>query len=44
MLVKEKEELRWLTTIPGVGEVSALAVHAFAPTMDSFARGRDFAA
>ena len=40
----ENEELRRLTTIPGVGEVTALAVHAFAPSMDSFARGRDFAA
>ena len=45
--VKTKEaqarskELRRLTTIPGVGEVTALAVHAFAPSMDSFARGRD---
>ena len=44
LLVRENEELRRLTTIPGVGEVSALAVHAFAPSMDSFARGRDFAA
>ena len=44
LLVRENEELRRLTTIPGVGEVTALAVHAFAPSMDSFARGRDFAA
>ena len=44
MLVRENEESRRLTTIPGVGEVTALAVHAFAPSMDSFARGRDFAA
>ena len=44
MLVRENEELRRLTTIPGVGEVTALAVHAFAPSMASFARGRDFAA
>ena len=43
-LVRESEELRRLTTIPGVGEVTALAVHAFAPSMNSFARGRDFAA
>ena len=43
-LVRENEELRRLTTIPGVGEVTALAVHAFTPAMDSFARGRDFAA
>ena len=44
LLVRENEELRRLTTILGVGEVSALAVHAFAPSMESFARGRDFAA
>ena len=44
LLVRENEELRRLTTIPGVGEMSALGVHAFAPSMDSFARGRDFAA
>ena len=44
LLVRENEELRRLTTIPGVGEVSVLAVHAFAPSMDSFAPGRDFAA
>ena len=44
LLVRENEELRRLTTIPGVGEVTALAVHAFAPSMDSFARGSDFAA
>ena len=43
-LVREDEELRRLMTIPGVGEVGALAVHAFAPAMESFARGRDFAA
>ena len=44
LLVRENKELRRLTTIPGVGEVNALAVRAFAPSMDSFARGRDFAA
>ena len=44
LLVRENEELRRLTTIPGSGEVTALAVHAFVPSMDSFARGRDFAA
>ena len=38
------DALHRLTTIPGVGKVSTLTVHAFAPTMDSFARGRDFAA
>ena len=44
MLVRDNEELSRLTTIPGVGEVAALAVHAFAPSMASFARSRDFAA
>ena len=43
-IVREDEELRRLMTIPGVGEVGAMAVHAFAPAMESFARGRDFAA
>ena len=43
-LVREQDDLRRLMTIPGVGEVSAMAVHAFAPPMESFARGRDFAA
>ncbi len=31
-------------TIPGIGPVRAMAVHAFAPPMESFRRGRDFAA
>ena len=43
-LVREQDDLRRLMTIPGVGEVSAMAVYAFAPPMVSFARGRDFAA
>ena len=43
-IAREDEELRRLMTIPGVGEVGAMAVHAFAPAMESFARGRDFAA
>ena len=43
-IVREDEELRRLMTIPGVGEVGAMAVYAFAPAMESFARGRDFAA
>ncbi len=30
--------------IPGVGELTAMAVHAFAPPMESFRTGRDFAA
>ena len=43
-ILRAHEELRRLMTIPGVGEVGAMAVHAFAPAMESFARGRDFAA
>jgi len=43
-MVREREELRRLTTIPGVGEIGAMAVHAFAPPMETFRRGRDFAA
>ena len=43
-LVREDEELRRRMTIPGAGEVGAMAVHAFAPSMQSSARGRDFAA
>ena len=31
-------------TIPGIGPISAMAVQAFAPPMESFRRGRDFAA
>ncbi len=33
-----------LMTVPGVGPVCALALQAFAPPMESFRRGRDFAA
>ena len=31
-------------TIPGIGPITAMAVQAFAPPMESFRRGRDFAA
>ena len=33
-----------LMTMPGIGPISALAIEAFAPPMESFRRGRDFAA
>ena len=33
-----------LMTIPGVGPITAMALQAFAPPMESFRRGRDFAA
>ena len=39
-IVRVDEELRRLMTIPVVGEVGAMAVHAFAPAMENFARGR----
>jgi transposase len=35
---------RRLQTMPGVGPLTALAMEAFAPPMQSFRRGRDFAA
>lgn len=43
-LATQTDTARRLQTMPGVGPVSALAVEAFAPPMESFRRGRDFAA
>jgi len=40
----EAEMPRRLKTMPGVGPITALAVETFAPPMDQFRRGRDFAA
>ena len=40
----EGETSRRLRTMPGVGPITALAVETFAPAMDSFRNGRDFAA
>ena len=40
----EAEMPRRLRTMPGVGPITALAVETFAPPMDHFRRGRDFAA
>ncbi len=40
----EAEMPRQLQTMPGVGPITALAVETFAPPMDQFRRGRDFAA
>ncbi len=37
------EEAARLMTIPGIGPITAMAVQAFAPPMESFRRGRDFA-
>ena len=41
---RERRDIQNLMTIPGVGPLCAMAVHAFAPPMESFRRGRDFAA
>ena len=41
---KEAEMPRRLQTMPGVGPITALAVETFAPPMEQFRRGRDFAA
>ncbi len=41
---RECEETARLMTIPGVGPVTAIAIQAFAPPMESFRRGRDFSA
>lgn len=43
-LSRQSEVARRLQTIPGVGPLTALAVEAFAPAMESFRCGRDFAA
>lgn len=41
---RQDEEVVRLMTIPGVGPITAMAVQAFAPPMEGFRRGRDFAA
>ena len=41
---KQDPDAKRLVTIPGVGPVIATAVMALAPPMESFRRGRDFAA
>lgn len=33
-----------LLTVPGIGHITAMAIEAFAPPMETFRRGRDFAA
>jgi transposase len=40
----EAEMPRRLQSMPGVGPITALAVETFAPPMEQFRRGRDFAA
>ena len=34
---------QWVT-VPGIGPITAMAIQAFAPPMESFQRGRDFSA
>lgn len=43
-LSKQSDVSRRLQTIPGVGPLTAMAIEAFAPPMDIFRSGRDFAA
>ena len=41
---RQDETTARLQTMPGVGPITAMAVETFAPPMESFRRGRDFAA
>jgi len=41
---REDETARRLTTIPGIGPLTATALTALAPPAETFAKGRDFAA
>ena len=43
-LSTETDTAKRLQTMPGVGPLSALAIEAFAPPLETFTRGRDFAA
>ena len=43
-LAEQTDTARRLQSMPGVGPLTALAIEAFGPTMESFRRGRDFAA
>lgn len=43
-LSAKREMARRLQTMPGVGPLTALAIEAFAPPMENFRSGRDFAA
>lgn len=43
-LAAQSRDARRLQTIPGVGPVTALAIEAFAPPLETFSSGRDFAA
>jgi len=41
---RQDEEVGRLMAVPGIGPITAMAVQAFAPPMETFRRGRDFAA
>jgi transposase len=41
---REDEVSRRLMTVPGIGPISATAIAALAPPVETFAKGRDFAA
>lgn len=43
-LARRDDQMRRLQTMPGVGPMIAMAIEAFAPAMQSFRSGRDFAA
>jgi transposase len=43
-LAATTDTMRSMQTMPGVGPLTALAIEAFAPAMESFSCGRDFAA
>lgn len=38
------EKTAYMRTVPGVGPITSAAIEAFAPSLESFKRGRDFAA
>ena len=41
---RQDAEARRLMSVPGIGPITAMAIQAFAPPMEGFRRGRDFAA
>ena len=40
----QSEDISRLMTMPGVGPIGAMAIHAYAPPLETFRSGRDFAA
>lgn len=43
-MARQDETARRVQTIPGIGPICAMAIETFAPPMENFHRGRDFAA